>query len=258
MAKSPTNKTQKKRISKINLKLSSSQRLVTGSFFTIIGILLFIALLSYLFTGENDQSTLNDFTNRATQTENWLSKIGAWVSELLIYNGFGVFSFIFSGLIVLSGVSILANSNKKRLWRNWFWGTIIIIWGSILFGFIFSSAPNLGGTIGYELNIFIQDYIGKIGTAFLLIFVFITYLAIRFKVTPKQIGSLFIRTKNEIKSEFLYDNSSQNTLVDNSFSDEASSIKSSFEIPLENLEPTISNHSSIDSNNNDEKTKNEI
>jgi len=40
-----------------------------------------------------------------------------------------------------------------------------------------------------------------------------------------------------------------NTLVDNSFSDEASSIKSSFEIPLENLEPTISNHSSIYSNN---------
>ncbi|MDG1315180.1 MAG: DNA translocase FtsK [Flavobacteriaceae bacterium] len=258
MAKSPTNKTQKKRISKINLKLSSSQRLVTGSFFTIIGILLFIALLSYLFTGENDQSTLNDFTNRTTQTENWLSKIGAWVSELLIYNGFGVFSFIFSGLIVLSGVSILANSNKKRLWRNWFWGTIIIIWGSVLFGFIFSSAPNLGGTIGYELNIFIQDYIGKIGTAFLLIFVFITYIAIRFKVTPKQIGSLFTRTKNEIKSEFLNDNFSQDALVDNSFSDEASSIKSSFEIPLENLEPTISNHSSIDSKNNDEKTKNEI
>ena len=158
----------------------------------------------------------------------------------------------------MSGVSILANSNKKRLWRNWFWGTIIIIWGSVLFGFIFSSAPNLGGTIGYELNIFIQDYIGKIGTAFLLIFIFITYIAIRFKVTPKQIGSLFIRTKNEIKSEFSDYNSSQDTLVDNSFSDEASSIKSSFEIPLENLEPTISNHSSIDSESNAEKTKNEI
>jgi S-DNA-T family DNA segregation ATPase FtsK/SpoIIIE len=84
-----------------------------GSFFTIIGILLFIALLSYLFTGENDQSTLNDFTNRKTQAENWLSKIGAWVSELLIYKGFGVFSFIFSGLLLLSGVSVLANSNKK-------------------------------------------------------------------------------------------------------------------------------------------------
>ena len=258
MARASTNKTQKKRISKINLKLTSSQRLVMGSFFTIIGILLFIALLSYLFTGENDQSTLNDFTNRKTQAENWLSKIGAWVSELLIYKGFGVFSFIFSGLLLLSGVSVLANSNKKRLWRNWFWGTLIIIWGSILFGFIFNRAPNLGGTIGYELNIFIQDYIGKIGTALLLIFIFITYIALRFKVTPKQIRSLFIRTKNEIKSEFLEGNSSSETLIDNSFSDEAKSIKSSFEIPLENLEPTISNHSSIYSESGAEKTNNEI
>jgi S-DNA-T family DNA segregation ATPase FtsK/SpoIIIE len=258
MARASTNKTQKKRISKINLKLTSSQRLVMGSFFTIIGILLFIALLSYLFTGENDQSTLNDFTNRKTQAENWLNKIGAWVSELLVYKGFGVFSFIFSGLLLLSGVSVLANSNKKRLWRNWFWGTLIIIWGSILFGFIFNRAPNLGGTIGYELNIFIQDYIGKIGTALLLIFIFITYVALRFKVTPKQIRSLFIRTKNEIKSEFLEGNSSSETLIDNSFSDEANSIKSSFEIPLENIKPTISNHSSIYSESGAEKTNNEI
>tara|TARA_B110000967_G_scaffold52946_1_gene54253 strand:+ start:477 stop:2234 length:1758 start_codon:yes stop_codon:yes gene_type:complete len=36
-------------------------------------------------------------------------------------------------------------------------------------------------------------------------------------------------------------------LIDSSFSKETSSIKSSFEITLENLEPTISNHSSIDS-----------
>ena len=258
MAKASTNKTQKKHISKINFKLTSSHRLVLGSFFIIISILLFIALLSYLFTGENDQSTLSDFTNRATQTENWLSKIGAWVSELLIYKGFGVFSFILSGLILLSGVSVLINSNKKRLWRNWFWGTLIIIWGSILFGFIFNSAPNLGGTIGFELNIFFQDYIGKIGTALFLVFVFISYIALRFKVTPKQIGSLFIRTKKEIKSEFSESNSALETLVDNSFSDEASSIKSSFEVPLENLEPTISNHSSIDSKTNVETTANEI
>jgi S-DNA-T family DNA segregation ATPase FtsK/SpoIIIE len=106
MARASTNKTPKKRISKINLTLTSSQRLVMGSFLIIIGILLFTALLSYLFTGENDQSTIGEFTNRATQTENWLSKIGAWISELLIYKGFGISSFIFSGLIFLSGVSV--------------------------------------------------------------------------------------------------------------------------------------------------------
>ena len=226
-----------------------------GSFLVIIGVLLFIALLSYLFTGENDQSALGDFTNRAAQTDNWLSKIGAWISELLIYKGFGISSFIFSGLILLSGVSVLANSSKKRLWRNWFWGTLIVIWGAIFFGFVFHSAPKLGGSIGYELNILFQDYIGKIGTALLLVFGFITYIAMRFKVTPQQIGNLFVRTKNEIKSEFSDEKSSLESLGDTSFIEEVTSDKSSFELPLENLEPTISNHSSIDSEDKLETVK---
>ena len=208
-----------------------------------------------MFTGENDQSALGDFTNRAAQTDNWLSKIGAWISELLIYKGFGISSFIFSGLILLSGVSVLANSSKKRLWRNWFWGTLIVIWGAILFGFVFHSAPKLGGSIGYELNILFQDYIGKIGTALLLVFGFITYIAMRFKVTPQQIGNLFVRTKNEIKSEFSDEKSSLESLGDTSFIEEVTSDKSSFELPLENLEPTISNHSSIDSEDKLETVK---
>jgi S-DNA-T family DNA segregation ATPase FtsK/SpoIIIE len=255
MARASTNKTPKKSFSKINISLTNSQRLVMGSFLVIIGVLLFIALLSYLFTGENDQSALGDFTNRAAQTDNWLSKIGAWISELLIYKGFGISSFIFSGLILLSGVSVLANSSKKRLWRNWFWGTLIVIWGAILFGFVFHSAPKLGGSIGYELNILFQDYIGKIGTALLLVFGFITYIAMRFKVTPQQIGNLFVRTKNEIKSEFSDEKSSLESLGDTSFIEEVTSDKSSFELPLENLEPTISNHSSIDSEDKLETVK---
>ena len=255
MARASTNKTPKKSFFKINISLTNSQRLVMGSFLVIIGVLLFIALLSYLFTGENDQSALGDFTNRAAQTDNWLSKIGAWISELLIYKGFGISSFIFSGLILLSGVSVLANSSKKRLWRNWFWGTLIVIWGAILFGFVFHSAPKLGGSIGYELNILFQDYIGKIGTALLLVFGFITYIAMRFKVTPQQIGNLFVRTKNEIKSEFSDEKSSLESLGDTSFIEEVTSDKSSFELPLENLEPTISNHSSIDSEDKLETVK---
>ena len=255
MARASTNKTPKKSFSKINISLTNSQRLVMGSFLVIIGVLLFIALLSYLFTGENDQSALGDFTNRAAQTDNWLSKIGAWISELLIYKGFGISSFIFSGLILLSGVSVLANSSKKRLWRNWFWGTLIVMWGAILFGFVFHSAPKLGGSIGYELNILFQDYIGKIGTALLLVFGFITYIAMRFKVTPQQIGNLFVRTKNEIKSEFSDEKSSLESLGDTSFIEEVTSDKSSFELPLENLEPTISNHSSIDSEDKLETVK---
>ncbi|MDB4289700.1 DNA translocase FtsK [Flavobacteriaceae bacterium] len=246
MARKSTTKTTQKRFSKFTFTLTNSQRLVLGSFLVILGILLFISLLSYLFTGENDQSVLGDFTNRTVETNNWLSKVGAWISQLLIYKGFGISSFIFSGLLFLSGISVLANSSKKRLWRNWFWGTLMIIWGAMLFGFAFDTAPKLGGVIGYELNILLQDYVGKIGTALLLVFCFIVYIALRFKVGPQQIARLFVRTKNELKSELSADDTPSETVVDGHASEENEPIKSSFEVPLENLEPTISNHSSID------------
>ena len=247
MARKSTTKTTQKRFSKLNFTLTNSQRLVLGSFLVILGILLFISLLSYLFTGESDQSVLCDFTNRTVETNNWLSKVGAWISQLLIYKGFGISSFIFSGLLFLSGISVLANSSKKRLWRNWFWGTLVLIWGSMLFGFAFETAPKLGGVIGFELNILLQDYVGKIGTALLLLFCFIVYIALRFKVGPQQIARLFVRTKNELKSELSEEDQPSNSLVDDLGTEENEPIKSSFEVPLENLEPTISNHSSIDS-----------
>jgi len=247
MARKSSTKTTQKRFSKLKFTLTNSQRLVLGSFLVILGILLFISLLSYLFTGESDQSVIGDFTNRSVQTDNWLSKVGAWISQLLVYKGFGVSSFIFSGLLLLSGISVLANSSKKRLWRNWLWGTLLVIWGSILFGFAFHTAPKLGGVIGYELNILFQDYTGKIGTALLLVFCFIVYIALRFKVGPQQITRLFVRTKNELKSELSTENHLSSTSDHENLSEENESIKSSFEVPLENLEPTISNHSSIDS-----------
>jgi S-DNA-T family DNA segregation ATPase FtsK/SpoIIIE len=247
MARKSSTKTTQKRFSKLKITLTNSQRLVLGSFLVILGILLFISLLSYLFTGESDQSVIGDFTNRSVQTNNWLSKVGAWISQLLVFKGFGVSSFIFSGLLLLSGISVLANSSKKRLWRNWLWGTLLVIWGSVLFGFAFHTAPKLGGVIGYELNILFQDYTGKIGTALLLVFCFIVYIALRFKVGPQQIARLFVRTKNELKSELSTENNLSSTSVHENLSEEKESIKSSFEVPLENLEPTISNHSSIDS-----------
>jgi DNA segregation ATPase FtsK/SpoIIIE, S-DNA-T family len=246
MSRKSTSKTTQKRFSKLKFSLTNSQQLVLGSFLVILGILLFIALLSYFFTGESDQTVLGDFTDRTVETNNWLSKFGAWVSQLLIYKGFGISSFIFSGLLFLSGISVLANSSKKRLWRNWFWGTLLIIWGSMVLGFAFNMAPKLGGVIGYELNLLLRDYVGKIGTALLLLFCFIVYIALRFKVGPQQIASLFVRTKKELQSE-LSGEANSSTSVEEHFSIENDSVKSAFEVPLENLEPTISNHSSIDS-----------
>ncbi|NRB60318.1 MAG: DNA translocase FtsK [Winogradskyella sp.] len=233
---------------KPSLKLSNQQKLVFGSLLIILGVLLFISFLSFIVTGKEDQSVLTNFPERSETYKNWASQLGAWISDLFIRKGFGIPSFIFSGLIFLSGVYVTLNLNKQKLAKHWIWGTLIVIWLSILLGFFTHTYDILGGTVGFEMNHFFQDYIGKIGTALLLLFGLITYLAIRFKVTGDTFLNLFNSAKQNIKDnskEFETDNNEefQTATVDNSFTEEAEAIKSAFEIPLENPEPTISNYS---------------
>lgn len=232
-------KEPRKKIKPISFKLSNQQKLVLGSFLVLFGVLLCIAFISYFFTGEADQSTISDFTSRDVKSENWLSKTGAWLSDFFIQRGFGVASFVFSGLIFLSGIYVLMNLNKTKLRKHWFWGVLIIIWLSILLGFFGEKNGVLGGTVGFEINTFLQDYIGKIGVILVLLFGLITYLAIRFKVTFDSFTNLFKSAKKNIKDEF--SELKENTFVplDNNLSEEAEAIKSAFEIPLENNEPKI-------------------
>ncbi len=235
----------KAKLKKPSFKLSNQQKLVFGSLLIIIGMLLFISFLSFVFTGKEDQSILSNFPERSEEYKNWASQLGAWVSELFITKGFGVPSFIFSGLLFLSGVYVTLNLKKTKLRKHWVWGTLIVIWLSIFFGFFTHKYDLLGGTIGYEMNHFFQDYIGKVGTALLLLFGLIAYLAIRFKVTGDTFVNLFNRAKRDIKEDLQSETSDSKPTVifDNSLTEEAEAIKSAFEIPLDKPEPTISNYS---------------
>ncbi|TYB76444.1 DNA translocase FtsK [Bizionia myxarmorum] len=241
MAKKKTNttKTTKPKVKAPRFKLSNQQKLVLGSFLMIAGVLLFIAFVSYFFTGNNDQSTLSEFTNKAVESDNWLNKLGAWVSDFFIYRGFGVASFIFAGLILLSGVFVLINGNKSKLFKHWFWSVLIIIWISILFGFFSEKWNVLGGTIGFEMNAYLQVYLGKIGTALLLFFGLIIYLAIRFRMTFDTFKNMFSAVKKDI-SDNLKDSKTNDDLIvplDNDLSAEAEDIKSAFSLTIEESKP---------------------
>ena len=240
--KTKTTKTTTKKTKTLkapSFKLSSQQKLVVGSLLIILGLLLFIAFLSFFFTGKADQSTLSEFASRNVETQNWLSKSGAWLSDFFIQRGFGISSFIFSGLIFLSGVYILLNLKKEKLGKHWFWGTLIVIWLSILFGFFAHKNDLLGGIIGFEINSFLQDYIGKIGTILLLVFGLITYLALRFKMTVETFKKVFKKAKKEINEE-IDDFKEEFIPLDNDLTAEAEEIKASIQVPLETKETEIS------------------
>ena len=257
MAQKKTKTTKKKSTTNNKSKdynLTNQQKLIFGSFLIIIGVLLCLSFISYFFTGNADQSIISEFASRDIKAENWLNKVGAWTSDVFIRRGFGLPSFMFSGLIFISGIYVLLNIKKTRLGRHWFWGTLIMIWSSILFGFISQKNTLLGGIIGYEISAFFKDYIGSIGVFMMLFFGLILYLAIRFKFTVAHISKYFKKAKKEINKEFFESTTTDSSLpiipLDNSLSEEANAIKSALEIPLENVEPITEKHSVLKKNIN--------
>ena len=183
MAKSKEDK--KSRIfsfSKEKRKLNSSQKLFIGSTLIVISFVLLISFTSYFFTGASDQSTLIQFTNKDVSPENWMSKVGAFLADLFLHKGFGISSYIICLLTFISGLFVLFDSNKAKLIKHWFWGILIIIWISLLFGLIDLETGRFSGIVGFETNLFLKGYIGNIGTSFLLFLSAVFYFTFRLKI----------------------------------------------------------------------------
>lgn len=231
MAKRKTKIKSSKKSNRNRFKLSNQQKLVIGSTLLVVGVYLLIAFLSYFYTGQADQSVLSEFPSRETKASNWVSTVGAQLSHFFLYRGFGIASFLFSGLIFLSGIYVVLDINKARLKRHWFWGTLIIIWLSVALGFTYAYLPLLGGTIGYEINMYLQAYIGDLGIILLLVLTFIIYLAIRFNTTSQPIIKLFNRSKGKTIEEKQSDSSTV-TFIDNTHSEEAEKFKTAFNMSV--------------------------
>ncbi len=184
------------------MKLSPKGKVILGSFLIFFGLALLIAFTSFLFNWQADQSTLDQLGNREVETQNLLSKFGAAISNFFIYDGFGVAAFAIAILTVITGIYYFFSLNKNPLFKFWFWGILVMIWLSVFFGFFAETNALLGGTVGFEINDYLQDYLGFTGTVLLLTFLLIVYLVVRLKLTPEKILSAFKRTKKDISEDF--------------------------------------------------------
>src|SRR5690554_1056163 len=169
-------------------------------FFGVMLVLFSIALLlsftSFYLYGTADQSLLNDFANRNEKAKNWLGKFGAFLADTFVYKGFGAASFLFVRLSFLTGIYFILDLNFSKLKKTWFWDLFAIVVLSVLFGFFNDALPELGGVFGYEMNSFLQDYIGNAGTILVLVLGVLIYLIFKIKVSPDKIKD-FINTKKE-------------------------------------------------------------
>lgn len=202
MAGKKTNSSTTKKSRFPRLQFSKQQKIVFGIFLALFGIALTVSFISFLFTWQADQSILSDFANREEQAQNLLNKFGAAVSHFFVYQGFGVAALILSVLLTLHGIFMFFSLPMKPLKKLWFWGIIVMLWLSVFFGFFASKASILGGVVGFEMNSFLQDYLGLIGTSLLMFFLFVAFSVYHFKFSPESILIYFKNRKNEIKNEF--------------------------------------------------------
>jgi len=187
MAKKEVSNTTENKLSNSIFKTSRGQKFIVGVLFVIIAVILLLSFVSYYISGNNDQSQISELGDRNIVVENWLGKIGAWLSDIFLHKGFGVSSFLFVKIFFLIGAYLIVDLPLKKLRKSTFWDLYLIVIISILFGLLWDIIPHLSGIIGFEINDLIQDYSGKIGSILVLIFATIVFLIFKIKVSPDKV-----------------------------------------------------------------------
>ena len=232
---------------------SRQTQTVIGSFLILFSIFLFVAFISFFFSWQEDQSVINEFSNKSVQGKNLLGKVGANLSHFFIYQGLGLGAFAIPYLVFLSGLFWLFKTKLSKMIVSFNWGIISMVWTSLVLGLFFKSSTLLTGIIGYEINEYLQLFIGKTGLGIILFFMFVAYLTIKFKITPEFIINRFKPKKTDpqvIDQEIELEPSIP---VEESNSSE----NSEFELSVKNLKPTIQNHSEVQTSLEEETTPEE-
>ena len=187
MAKKEVSNTTENKLSNSIFKTSRGQKFIVGVLFVIIALILLLSFISYYISGNNDQSQITELGNRNVMVENWLGKIGAWLSNVFLHKGFGIASFLFVKIFFLIGAYLIVDLPLKKLRKSTFWDLYLMVTISLLFGLLWDFIPHLSGIIGFEINDLIQDYSGKIGSILLLVFASIVFLIFKIKVSPDKV-----------------------------------------------------------------------
>ncbi len=167
-------------------------KVLFGYTFLFISLILITSFISYMFNWKVDQSNVENLFDRNIEVENILGKIGASISHFLIFKSFGIASFILPLILFISSYHLLFNKKILDLVRNINWLLILMIWTTLLSGYLSNYFPIQSGIIGFEINSFLETYIGNIGIILVLSFMLVLSLAVLFNFTPNSI-LLFIK-----------------------------------------------------------------
>lgn len=211
-------KTEKTAKAKPNPKVSTAKiagrinkkkvKSTVGVLLILLSFYLFLSFFSYLFNWQADQDrvmnkSLIEFLFEANDepVANWLGKFGAWSSHVFMYKWFGISSFGFCLLFLISGFKIALNIRLMPILKTYGITLVFIVWSSVFLGFFANSTNYLGGAFGYQLNQWLSLTLGGFGSFILILVLF--YLSVIAVLNPDfaKLRALFGSRQEEVDTD---------------------------------------------------------
>ena len=205
---------------------------LVGMMIAILAIHLTVSMVSYINTGAEDQSLLEnlrpgEWLNHDKIIKNYCGSYGAIISYILITEHFGYAAFLIPCFLFVAGIKTMG-IYKLSLWK-WFFGMgVSMIWVSIFLAKVLApllpeAIFNPGGNHGAVCVNFIENIVGPPGLTALLFFVAIALLTFISKQTITWVRRMFNPLKSitgkasEIVTDKLNNNDSETTSVENGY-----------------------------------------
>ena len=175
----------------IALLRNERARRVAGFFLVVTALFMLISFISFFFTWKSDQDIMasgNWGLFRAENPDaaaNAMGLLGAWVSYLFVYKGFGAAAFLLLPFILALGVYLLSGWKPFSLLALLVHSLLMVAWVSLLLGFLFQAVmPLLGGAFGHFGVRWIQGLAGIFGAFLAIGGIALIYMMVFFNFRP--------------------------------------------------------------------------
>ncbi len=164
---------------------------ILGATCLLLTIFLFVAIVSYLFSWQEDQDIVHNagikvFGTDAPKVHNMMGTIGAYIAHNIVFNGFGVASIILCSFFFVLGINLLFGKNIFSLVKNLkYVGASLVLFSTTLAFIATNSQLSWGGAVGDFTSNWLCGILGKFGAGAILCLVYFVYFIWKFNPTFK-------------------------------------------------------------------------
>lgn len=172
---------------------NQSIRGIIGLFIIALSLYLAIALISYIFTWKEDFALVGKLDGEFLldsdqQAKNWMGRLGAYLANYFFFYGFGLASLVIPFIVFKFGELLTFGGTASKFFRNTLYSLYTLVLLAVIFDF-FSAESDFpwGGGIGQSIQIWVTDFIGRVGTVILLLFLTATYVILLFNINLREV-----------------------------------------------------------------------